>query len=299
MAWHEYGKALGIGASREFCMRWDDAGRPTLRSIFGGVRCPITTDIAQDPVMTCDGHCYDRAAIQAWFASGHCTSPVTNIPLPSKAVVPCHTVRLIIEAYLQHRPELTHPTTSVYIDSKAMGIMRQLQVLETLPAVKQDRKLRQGLVDIKKQLRELVATERSTDSYTTSSGTSELHRSGNKASHPTNRSLQEETNTGQHSGTDDDFGDVAIGLVVCCGVAAVAAFCIHLHWRGRQNTTALGPGRSKETLVRNIAYIFDSWKRLDDCFSNMSDYLEHVPELCAPWVHFFVIAFSKALPEAT
>jgi hypothetical protein len=49
--------------------------------------CPITTDVMRDPVSTIDGYCYERTAIEKWF-SCHNTSPMTNLPLKSKALIP-------------------------------------------------------------------------------------------------------------------------------------------------------------------------------------------------------------------
>jgi hypothetical protein len=43
--------------------------------------CPITCDLMKDPVMTSDGHTYERDAIQEWFDLGNKTSPRTNLGL--------------------------------------------------------------------------------------------------------------------------------------------------------------------------------------------------------------------------
>eukprot|EP00760_Papus_ankaliazontas_P016367 PhM_4_TR16791/c0_g2_i1/m.50574 len=55
--------------------------------------CPITGELFVDPVVTADGHTYERAAILHWFGQGKRTSPVTNATLDSLSVVPNHTVR--------------------------------------------------------------------------------------------------------------------------------------------------------------------------------------------------------------
>lgn len=41
-----------------------------------------------DPVTTCDGHSYDRRAIEAWLARGHKTSPMTGVDLPTRRLYP-------------------------------------------------------------------------------------------------------------------------------------------------------------------------------------------------------------------
>ena len=43
-----------------------------------GVRCPITQEVMNDPVICADGHSYERAAIEEWFRTKHKTSPLTN-----------------------------------------------------------------------------------------------------------------------------------------------------------------------------------------------------------------------------
>uniref|UniRef100_A0A7S4DHB5 U-box domain-containing protein n=2 Tax=Lotharella globosa TaxID=91324 RepID=A0A7S4DHB5_9EUKA len=40
--------------------------------------CPLTHEVFQDPVITKDGHTYERKAITIWFQS-HATSPMTNM----------------------------------------------------------------------------------------------------------------------------------------------------------------------------------------------------------------------------
>ena len=54
--------------------------------------CPISSDLMVDPVMCADGHCYDRAYIEAWLAD-HDTSPLTGAPLEHKTLVAVHVLR--------------------------------------------------------------------------------------------------------------------------------------------------------------------------------------------------------------
>jgi len=49
--------------------------------------CPITGDIMADPVVTVDGHVYEREGITAWL-SVHDTSPNTGSKLESKILIP-------------------------------------------------------------------------------------------------------------------------------------------------------------------------------------------------------------------
>lgn len=58
----------------------------------------------QDPVLTEDGHTYERECIQDWLKYRN-TSPLTNIKLSSKKLIPNIALRkLIIE--LEHSAEL-------------------------------------------------------------------------------------------------------------------------------------------------------------------------------------------------
>lgn len=50
--------------------------------------CPITQEPFVDPVVSVDGHTYERWAIENWFESGHNTSPLTNLPLKSLDLIP-------------------------------------------------------------------------------------------------------------------------------------------------------------------------------------------------------------------
>merc|ERR1712096_171850 len=72
-------------------------------------RCPITMMYMADPVMTVDGHTYEREAIENWFARGHRKSPKTGLPLRSPGLVPCHALRSAIEEYVLTVPEGERP----------------------------------------------------------------------------------------------------------------------------------------------------------------------------------------------
>jgi len=65
----------------------ENAERSDLNS-DSSVQCPITMDVMRDPVTAADGRNYEQAAIEAHIATGRATSPMTNAPLPSLALVP-------------------------------------------------------------------------------------------------------------------------------------------------------------------------------------------------------------------
>ena len=55
--------------------------------------CPISQEIMQDPVFASDGFTYDRPSIEAWFASGHTTSPMTQEELEHTHLTTNRTLR--------------------------------------------------------------------------------------------------------------------------------------------------------------------------------------------------------------
>lgn len=44
-----------------------------------------------DPHVAADGYTYDLKAIEKWFEEND-KSPMTNIPMPSKSLIPNHTL---------------------------------------------------------------------------------------------------------------------------------------------------------------------------------------------------------------
>ena len=57
---------------------------------------PITLNIFQDPVITADGHTYDRSSIERWFLNNN-TSPLTGLVLPNKDLIPNILVRDFVD----------------------------------------------------------------------------------------------------------------------------------------------------------------------------------------------------------
>jgi ubiquitin len=60
--------------------------------------CSITQDLMSDPVTCMDGHSYERSGIERWL-DDHDTSPLTGAKLPSKKLIPNHSLRNAIEEY--------------------------------------------------------------------------------------------------------------------------------------------------------------------------------------------------------
>ncbi|KAM7491768.1 hypothetical protein LguiA_034689 [Lonicera macranthoides] len=54
--------------------------------------CPILKDVMEDPCVAADGYTYDRKAIEKWLEEESDKSPMTNLPLPSKNLLPNYTL---------------------------------------------------------------------------------------------------------------------------------------------------------------------------------------------------------------
>ncbi|ESQ29466.1 hypothetical protein EUTSA_v10023320mg [Eutrema salsugineum] len=72
--------------------------------IIGGLnvddlRCPISLEIMNDPVVLETGHTYDRSSIKKWFSSGNVTCPKTGKILVSTGLVDNVSVKQVIQSY--------------------------------------------------------------------------------------------------------------------------------------------------------------------------------------------------------
>jgi len=57
--------------------------------------CPILQEVMMDPYVASDGYTYDRKAIELWLSTND-TSPMTNLRLPNKSLIPNHSLRSAI-----------------------------------------------------------------------------------------------------------------------------------------------------------------------------------------------------------
>ncbi|GAB5370061.1 hypothetical protein AAMO2058_001459600 [Amorphochlora amoebiformis] len=67
--------------------------------------CPISGDLFEDPVITDDGHTYERGMILSWFKRGKRESPLTNERLTSTVLRTNHVVRNLAEAWRKKHPD--------------------------------------------------------------------------------------------------------------------------------------------------------------------------------------------------
>jgi len=63
--------------------------------------CPITRELMEDPVITGDGHSYEKAAIEEWFRNS-LNSPLTNKELNPKNIIPNITLKKAINYFKEN-----------------------------------------------------------------------------------------------------------------------------------------------------------------------------------------------------
>ncbi|GJM87475.1 hypothetical protein PR202_ga03434 [Eleusine coracana subsp. coracana] len=61
--------------------------------------CPILKEVMRDPQIAGDGFSYEAEAIKEWLHSGHDTSPMTNLKLPTSDLTPNHALRSAIHEW--------------------------------------------------------------------------------------------------------------------------------------------------------------------------------------------------------
>lgn len=69
-------------------------------------RCSITRELMCDPVMLCDGHTYERKAMETWMKTSD-ISPNTGKKLLNHTVTPNHSLRKAIEEYIDKQTQLS------------------------------------------------------------------------------------------------------------------------------------------------------------------------------------------------
>ncbi|CAN6306229.1 unnamed protein product [Urochloa humidicola] len=63
--------------------------------------CPILKEIMNDPLVAADGFTYEAEAIRHWLDEGNNRSPMTNLALPNRDLIPNRALRASIQEYLQ------------------------------------------------------------------------------------------------------------------------------------------------------------------------------------------------------
>lgn len=97
--------------------------------------CPITTEIMSDPVMLSDGQVYEKKAIQKWLANNN-TSPLTKIVVDKNMLIPCFSLRKLIQKFIEDNKESNK--ASVYVKkNKREPSKYNLFVKEKMPIFKE------------------------------------------------------------------------------------------------------------------------------------------------------------------
>ena len=61
-------------------------------------------EVMRDPHIAGDGFTYEAEAMREWLGTGHDTSPMTNLKLPTDELVPNHALRAAIREWRHTRP---------------------------------------------------------------------------------------------------------------------------------------------------------------------------------------------------
>ncbi|KAJ9704106.1 hypothetical protein PVL29_005408 [Vitis rotundifolia] len=108
-------------------------------------RCPISLDLFTDPVTLSTGQTYDRSSIEKWLDAGNLTCPVTMQKLHDPSMVPNHTLRHLIDQWLQTGQQVDPESLTVMGPGPSLAAMKcSLQSqesslenkLETLKAIR-------------------------------------------------------------------------------------------------------------------------------------------------------------------
>ncbi|KZV54486.1 U-box domain-containing protein 27-like [Dorcoceras hygrometricum] len=94
-------------------------------------RCPISLEVMKSPVSLCTGVTYDRRSIQRWLDAGNNTCPATMQQLPTKDLVPNHTLHRLIKLWSESvptRPENPPPSPQSLSRDRAEQIILQLEI---------------------------------------------------------------------------------------------------------------------------------------------------------------------------
>ena len=96
--------------------------------------CPITHDLMEDPVLTADGHSYDRESISTWLRN-HDKSPVTGLRLPNKVLTPNNSLRNIVREFLKKQNQSTRSPATIAGNDDEYYDIDDLQVSPGVVAV--------------------------------------------------------------------------------------------------------------------------------------------------------------------
>jgi hypothetical protein len=77
-------------------------------------RCPITLDFMRDPVTDCNGHTFERSAIESWYAT-HDTSPVTGAVVANKTLVVNYALKQLMDTSVKSAEPSVAPAVAAAV----------------------------------------------------------------------------------------------------------------------------------------------------------------------------------------
>eukprot|EP00930_Biecheleria_cincta_P070190 TRINITY_DN57836_c0_g1_i1.p1 TRINITY_DN57836_c0_g1~~TRINITY_DN57836_c0_g1_i1.p1 ORF type:complete len:404 (-),score=99.27 TRINITY_DN57836_c0_g1_i1:42-1229(-) len=95
-------------------------GQRQLEELRHDCLCPIRQTRMKSPVVAADGHTYERSSVSRWIAERG-TSPMTNLPLPSKTLVPNILASKFVACLARSSQEAEDAEVSSDSDSESSG----------------------------------------------------------------------------------------------------------------------------------------------------------------------------------
>mmetsp|Transcript_145442 Transcript_145442/g.205932 ORF Transcript_145442/g.205932 Transcript_145442/m.205932 type:complete len:232 (+) Transcript_145442:310-1005(+) len=96
----------GDGYNTELPDGWKENQSRIADKVPSRLKCPISGELIDDPVVAADGFSYERSYITEWFRRGHTTSPLTGAPLPSTVLTPNQNLRQLIMEFKERHSAL-------------------------------------------------------------------------------------------------------------------------------------------------------------------------------------------------
>lgn len=87
------------------------SGMTNSKQIPAAFICPLTLNVMEDPLMTKEGHSYERSAILKWVSENN-TSPLTREPLTMSQLIRNHALKSEIESWRKFHGEAGSATDS-------------------------------------------------------------------------------------------------------------------------------------------------------------------------------------------
>jgi len=88
------------------------------------VLCPIGRALMREPVMATDGHTYERAEIEKWFAKSN-KSPKTLLPLSSKELTSNYSMRSLIQELVDAKLQELNSEKEKEVSSACAAVQEQ------------------------------------------------------------------------------------------------------------------------------------------------------------------------------